>query len=235
MSGQMLRAALRRQREELAGWQKGALGLLLLAVLANLALGALAMKERTAAEEWKEEYIQAETAKMEAVAARMEAEAAREEMEAARREQEVWAQKCAALPEYQYAGECVLTAYCCEKYKHICGTGTGLTATGTAGGPRNGGGGSGCDPPGEPGIYQRCGVPGGGYGRSDKGKPDRRGHGDTPGGGRIRTADGGSVVYRAAGTIKIRPPAGGPESGSAKEIYEHLNYERKKEICQWKV
>lgn len=130
MSGQMMRAALRRQREELAGWQKGALGLLLLAVLANLALGALAMKERTAAEEWKEEYIQAETARMEAVAARMEAEAAREDMEAARREQEVWAQKCAALPEYQYAGECVLTAYCCEKYKHICGTGTGLTATG---------------------------------------------------------------------------------------------------------
>lgn len=130
MSGEMIRAAMRRQREELAGWQKGALGLLLLAVLANLALGALAMKERTAAEEWKEEYIQAETARMEAVAARMEAEAARKEMEAARREQEVWAQKCVALPKYQYAGECVLTAYCCEKYRHICGTGTGLTASG---------------------------------------------------------------------------------------------------------
>lgn len=130
MSGEMIRAAMRRQREELAGWQKGALCLLLLAVLANLALGALAMKERTAAEEWKEEYIQAETARMEAVAARMEAEAARKEMEAARREQEVWAQKCEALPEYQYVGECVLTAYCCEKYRHICGTGTGLTASG---------------------------------------------------------------------------------------------------------
>ena len=123
MSGEMIRAAMRRQREELAGWQKGALGLLLLAVLANLALGALAMKERTAAEDWKEDYIQAETA-------RMEAEAARKEMEAARREQEVWARKCEALPEYQYVGECVLTAYCCEKYRHICGTGTGLTASG---------------------------------------------------------------------------------------------------------
>lgn len=130
MSGEMIRAAMRRQREELAGWQKGALGLLLLAVLANLALGALAMKERTAAEEWKEEYIRAETARLEAVAARMEAEAAKKEMEAARREQEVWAQKCEALPEYQYVGECVLTAYCCEKYRHICGTGTGLTASG---------------------------------------------------------------------------------------------------------
>ena len=29
-----------------------------------------------------------------------------------------------------YVGECTLTAYCCEPYKHICGTGNGLTATG---------------------------------------------------------------------------------------------------------
>lgn len=123
MSGEMIRAAMRRQREELAGWQKGALGLLLLAVLANLALGALVMKERRAAEDWKEEYIQAETARMEAVAAR-------EDLENERAEMEAWAEKCAELPEYQYVGECVLTAYCCEKYRHICGTGTGLTASG---------------------------------------------------------------------------------------------------------
>lgn len=37
-----------------------------------------------------------------------------------------------ALGIYQYIGECTLTAYCCESKgnPHICGTGTGLTASG---------------------------------------------------------------------------------------------------------
>ena len=30
-----------------------------------------------------------------------------------------------------YIGDFKLTHYCCEEYKHICGTGTGITATGT--------------------------------------------------------------------------------------------------------
>lgn len=34
------------------------------------------------------------------------------------------------VKDYQYIGECELTAYCCEKYEHICGTGTGITASG---------------------------------------------------------------------------------------------------------
>lgn len=34
------------------------------------------------------------------------------------------------LSNYHYLGECTLTAYCCEKYQHICGTGTGITASG---------------------------------------------------------------------------------------------------------
>lgn len=34
------------------------------------------------------------------------------------------------VSDYQYIGECKLTAYCCEKYEHICGTGTGITASG---------------------------------------------------------------------------------------------------------
>ena len=60
---EMARDARRRQREELAGWQRGAVGLLLLAVLVNLALGALLLRERSAAEDWKAEYQQAETAR----------------------------------------------------------------------------------------------------------------------------------------------------------------------------
>ena len=31
---------------------------------------------------------------------------------------------------WEYIGECRLTAYCCEPYAHVCGTGDGLTATG---------------------------------------------------------------------------------------------------------
>lgn len=31
---------------------------------------------------------------------------------------------------YEYLGVCKITAYCCEPYEHICGTGDGLTATG---------------------------------------------------------------------------------------------------------
>lgn len=59
----MARDARRRERQELAGWQRGAMGLLLLAVLVNLALGALLLRERRAAEDWRAEYQQAETAR----------------------------------------------------------------------------------------------------------------------------------------------------------------------------
>lgn len=42
-------------------------------------------------------------------------------------------QEAETLPEgmtAEYAGEFFCTAYCAEKYKHICGTGTGITASG---------------------------------------------------------------------------------------------------------
>lgn len=63
MYGEVTRAARRRERQELAGWQKGAVGLLILAVMVNMALGAMVMRERRAAETWREEYQQAETAR----------------------------------------------------------------------------------------------------------------------------------------------------------------------------
>lgn len=34
-------------------------------------------------------------------------------------------------PEPAYLGEFTITHYCCEKYEHICGTGDGITASGT--------------------------------------------------------------------------------------------------------
>lgn len=36
-----------------------------------------------------------------------------------------------AEPEPAYLGEFTVTHYCCEKYAHICGTGDGITASGT--------------------------------------------------------------------------------------------------------
>lgn len=40
------------------------------------------------------------------------------------------AEEYAAVGAWEYIGECRITAYCCEPYEHICGTGDGLTATG---------------------------------------------------------------------------------------------------------
>lgn len=68
MRREMTREARRREREELAGWQKGAVGLLILAVLVNIALFAMLGQERRAAESWKAEYLQAETARQAAEA-----------------------------------------------------------------------------------------------------------------------------------------------------------------------
>ncbi|MDO4978638.1 MAG: 3D domain-containing protein [Candidatus Saccharibacteria bacterium] len=36
-----------------------------------------------------------------------------------------------AVTEYRCLGEFKTTYYCCERYRHICGTGNGITATGT--------------------------------------------------------------------------------------------------------
>ena len=63
MYGEMIREARRRERQELVGWQRVAVGLLILAVLVNMVLFVMLGKERRAAEEWKAEYQQAETAR----------------------------------------------------------------------------------------------------------------------------------------------------------------------------
>ena len=80
MRREVTREVRRRERETLAGWQKGAVGLLILAVLVNMALFAMLGRERKAAETWKAEYQQAETA-------RQAAEAKLEDMAAAETQQ----------------------------------------------------------------------------------------------------------------------------------------------------
>lgn len=134
-------------RRELAFWQRAAAALLALfvifAVCAAHAVDGLEVKNRR---------MKAEVEAMEAAFA--DAEQLRDDailrlgslrkefddyiyqieqdriMEEAERAQAMAAYE--ALGIYQYIGECTLTAYCCESKgnPHICGTGTGLTASG---------------------------------------------------------------------------------------------------------
>lgn len=134
-------------RREVAFWQRGALALLLMVVIISLC-AAFAVDQLQAQKDRQEREIgqlqseceSAQEIEREAVArlgslarefedykALVELDRITEEAE---RAQAMAAYE--ALGIYRYIGECKLTAYCCESkgYPHICGTGTGLTATG---------------------------------------------------------------------------------------------------------
>ena len=110
----------RRLRRELAAWQRGAIGLLALSAATNFAICGLYAAERSKAE------------KAEAVRDQAVSEYAALALQAAQESEAREVQKAAyeALEGYRYIGECTVTYYCCEAYKHICGTGDGVTATG---------------------------------------------------------------------------------------------------------
>lgn len=118
-------------RRELAAWQRAALGLFALSLAVNLALYGLYIKTQ--------EHLEKETALLQAQLT--QARAVRDQAVTAlgeltnqvTREREARAAQAeayAAIGTYRYVGECKLTAYCCEAYEHICGTGDGLTAAG---------------------------------------------------------------------------------------------------------
>lgn len=120
-----------RLSRSLAAWQAGALGLLLLSVLVNMALMDWIYRRE---EQWheselryREEVRQAEHVRDLAVQELGALSLRQAEEQQAR---EAQAEAYAALDGYRYIGECTVTAYCCEPYEHICGTGDGLTATG---------------------------------------------------------------------------------------------------------
>ena len=87
-------------RRSRAAWRQAALGLLMLAALCNMGQALVYNYQR---DQWEQELRQAEHTRDYAL------------------EQ---------LGAWEYIGECRITAYCCEPYEHICGTGDGLTATG---------------------------------------------------------------------------------------------------------
>lgn len=123
----MTREIATRTRRDLASWQKAALGLLALSVGANTLLYGAILSRDKKIDDLEIQYQAVRAIQRDAVVAygelveRMDAETA------ARRAQ---AEAYEAIGAYQYIGECTITYYCCEAYEHICGTGTGLTATG---------------------------------------------------------------------------------------------------------
>ena len=97
-------------------------------------------KQTTEAATWERKYNTAketETRAIELLGAKVrELDQYKEQVELDKRiEEAALAQAMAnyeALGQYRYIGECRITHYCCESKgnPHICGTGTGLTATG---------------------------------------------------------------------------------------------------------
>ena len=123
----MTREIATRTRRDLASWQKAALGLLALSVGANTLLYGAILSRDKKIDNLETRYEAVKAIQQDAVAA-YGALAAKVDAEAEARQAQAEAYE--AIGAYQYIGECKITYYCCEKYPHICGTGTGLTATG---------------------------------------------------------------------------------------------------------
>lgn len=114
-------------RRELAEWQRWYVCLLILMSLALFAVAWMCDQRDAEARHWKEKYYIAQEEKLAAI---VEYGALDAEISLERSSRRRQAEEFEALGKYQYIGKCQLTAYCCEPYQHICGTGDGLTATG---------------------------------------------------------------------------------------------------------
>ena len=113
--------ALRRSR---AAWRQAALGLLMLAALCNMGQALIYNYQR---DQWEQELRQAEHTRDYALE---QLGALSRQSEQDRQARAAQAEEYGAVGAWEYIGECRITAYCCEPYEHICGTGDGLTATG---------------------------------------------------------------------------------------------------------
>ena len=111
-------------RRSLEAWKRAAIGLLVLAVLCNVTQALVYNYLRGHLEQ---ELQLAEVSRDNALQELAAVSLATAQEKQARTAQ---AAEYEAVGAWEYIGECRLTAYCCEPYAHICGTGDGLTATG---------------------------------------------------------------------------------------------------------
>lgn len=123
----MTREIAANTRRDLASWQRAAVGLLALSVGVNTALCAAITRQERQIGDLETQYQAVRAIQRDAVIAYGELAA---RVDADREARQAQAEAYEAIGAYQYIGECTVTYYCCEPYAHICGTGTGLTATG---------------------------------------------------------------------------------------------------------
>lgn len=123
----MTREIATRTRRDLASWQKAALGLLALSVGANTLLYGAILSRDKEIDNLETQYQAVKAIQQDAVAAYGKLVA---QVDAEEQERSAQAAAYETIEGYEYIGECTITYYCCEPYEHICGTGTGLTATG---------------------------------------------------------------------------------------------------------
>lgn len=131
MNGITVRAARHPLRLEVCMWQRAAAGLLVVSVACNMALYGL-LDHRSARHAQEVDKLHSEVRAAELIRDHAVRELGGLAVEIAR-EREARTEQAAAYEAigfWEYIGECTVTAYCCESYPHICGTGDGLTATG---------------------------------------------------------------------------------------------------------
>ena len=134
-------------RQEPAFWQRGAVALMVILVLFAVTTLWMGIQWRDKRESLESEIAQLQTeynavqeistaavTRLGSLQQEFDEYIAQVEydrvMEEAERLQQMAAYEAVGM--YRYIGECTLTAYCCESKDnpHICGTGTGLTASG---------------------------------------------------------------------------------------------------------
>lgn len=123
----MTREMAANTRRDLASWQRATVGLVALSTAINVVQYIAILNRDEAIEDLETRYHAARAIEEDAVAAYGELAA---RVDADREARQAQAEAYEAIGAYEYIGECTVTYYCCEPYAHICGTGTGLTATG---------------------------------------------------------------------------------------------------------
>jgi len=122
-----LRLRLQKEQQAVMSWQWIAIAMFIVAVAFETVLCGVCVRWQRESTQYQETIQEANDMRDQAIQA-LGVIAADSAMEQLARDEQARAYE--ALGTYTYIGSCKVTAYCCESYEHICGTGDGLTATG---------------------------------------------------------------------------------------------------------